>query len=330
MESDSQPLTSKTCPESPKLASSLRPLYLQFFQDLDLDTPLEFESQKLMDAVLSFASSTNIPLQPNTPSYQALMVGYSFGNNCLPYHDLDVKVYVTIYTWLIVLCDDAEQTGIVPDLEKFQQRWIIGEQQPTVLLQALAKQLRLSYDFYHPIVANLIVCSSFNFITSTALAAREGIKQKMTSPSEGGDGFAWYLRDKDGVGEAYAWFTFPKIQFPNPDIPVEAIDDMSRFFAHANDVLSFYKEELSGEDTNYINRKAMYQKADTHSVLRATAQDAVDCSRRIRSVLRGKGEYETAWRLYAAGYIRMHVLRARYRLNEVGVGREPDVQEILQ
>ena len=105
-------------------------------------------------------------------------------------------------------------------------------------MQAFEKQLRLSYKLYHPVVANLIVCSSFNLLTATALAARDGIKNKSRHPSKGGNSFSWYMRERGGVGEGYSWFTFPKSQYPDLDIPIEAIDDMTRFIAFVNDVLS--------------------------------------------------------------------------------------------
>ncbi|KAF4468047.1 longiborneol synthase [Fusarium albosuccineum] len=304
------------------LATRLRPLYTKFFKDLDLQPAFErFESERLMTEVLKYAESTGVPHDVNSHSYQSLMVGYSYADNCLPYLDIEVKVFVAIYTWLATLCDDAERLGIVTEVEMFQQRYIMGEEQPT---------LRLAYKLYHPLVANLIVSSSFNLLSSTALVAREGIKQKRYCPSPGGNGFSWYIRERDGVGEAYAWFTFPKNQFPNLDVPIEAIDDMTRFIAFANDVLSFYKETLGGETSNFINMTAAYDGSDSISTLRKTAQEAVACARRIESVLAGKGEYERAWRLHAAGYIQMHVMRGRYRLWEVGVGDRPDRKEVLQ
>ena len=52
--------------------------------------------------------------------------------NCLPYLDIEVKVFVAIYTWLATLCDDAERVGAVADVEMFQQRYMLGEEQPTV------------------------------------------------------------------------------------------------------------------------------------------------------------------------------------------------------
>ncbi|KAI6758657.1 hypothetical protein HG530_010897 [Fusarium avenaceum] len=313
------------------LAARLRPLYTKFFKDLDLKPAFErFESEKLMEAVLEHAKETGVPHATNSYSYQSLMVGYTYADACLPHHDLEVKVFVAVYTWLATLCDNAEQLNMVPEVEMFQQRYLSGEEQPTTLLRAFARQLRLAYKLYQPLVANLIVNSSFNLLTSTALVAREGIKEKRFYPSKGGNYFPWYIRERDGVGEAYAWFTFSKRQFPNLDIPIEAIEDMTRFIAFANDVLSFYKETLGGETSNYINTTAAYEGTDSITALQQTAHDAISCARRIESVLAGKGEYERAWRLHAAGYIQMHVMRGRYRLWELGVGIRPDVKEVLK
>ncbi|KAF5022588.1 hypothetical protein F66182_5359 [Fusarium sp. NRRL 66182] len=315
----------------PTLAARLRPLYTNFFKDLDLKPAFErFESERLMTEVLEYAKTTGVPHPTNSHSYQSLMVGYTYADNCLPYHDLEVKVFVAIYTWLATLCDDAERLDIVADVETFQERYLRGIDQPTTLLQAFASQLKLAYELYPPLVANLIINSSFNLLTSTALVARQGIKQKRYNPSKGGNNFPWYIRERDGVGEAYAWFTFSKRQFPNLDVPIEAIEDMTRFIAFVNDVLSFYKETLEGETSNYINATAAYDGTDSITTLHKTSKDAVDCARRIESILAGKGEYEKAWRLHAAGYIQMHVMRGRYRLWEVGVGNKPDAKETIK
>ncbi|RGP64952.1 longiborneol synthase [Fusarium sporotrichioides] len=317
--------------DPPALAAHLQPLYTKFVADLDLKPEFKtYNSEKLLEEVLKHAEATGVPYPPNSHSYQSLMVGYAYVDNCLLYHDLEVKVFVAIYTWLATICDDAERLDIVADVEMFQQRYVHGIDQPTTLLRAFASQLQLAYDLYHPLVANLIINSSLNLLTSTALVAREGIKQKCYHPSKGGNYFPWYIRERDGVGEAYAWFTFPKTQFPNLDIPIEAIEDMTRFIAYVNDVLSFYKETLGGETNNYINTTAAYEGIDSTATLHKTSQDAVNCARRIESVLAGKGKYEEAWRLHASGYIQMHNMRGRYRVWEVGIGRKADVEELVQ
>lgn len=86
---------------------------------------------------------------------------------------------------------------------------------------------------------------------------------------------------------------------------------------------------MGGEAYNYIQMKAAYDGGDILSTLRETAQDTIDCARRIENVLAGKGEYERAWRLYVTGMVQMHIMRGRYRLWEVGVGANPDPKEIL-
>lgn len=66
---------------SDDLATNLRPLYTQFFEDLNLTQPFErFESEKLMYAVLESAQSTGVPFDTNSHSYQSLMVGYSYAD----------------------------------------------------------------------------------------------------------------------------------------------------------------------------------------------------------------------------------------------------------
>ncbi|KAM3530934.1 hypothetical protein MY4038_004697 [Beauveria bassiana] len=283
------------------LTGTLRPFYAKFLADLDLPLqPETFESDVLMKAVLEFAAMTGVPHHPKSRSYGALMLGNSYADNCLPYHDLEVKVFVAIYTWLAILCDDAPEAG-------------------TIILRAFADQLRLTYKLYHPLVANLIVSSSLNFVTAIAIGDRQGIQRKLVHPSTGGDGFCWYMRARDGDGEAYAWLGYPNFQFPNLDTPIEAMEDMSRCFDLVNDVLSFYKEVANGETDTYIHKQAAYAKCGLYVALEKTAQDVIGCTRRIRAVLKGKGIYERSWLLYIAGYIQWHTTVRRYKLYEVGV-----------
>jgi hypothetical protein len=67
--------------DSPSLVTTLRPLYIQFFKDLELTQPFErFQSEKLMEAVLEFARGTGVPHPHNSHSYESLMVGYSYAD----------------------------------------------------------------------------------------------------------------------------------------------------------------------------------------------------------------------------------------------------------
>lgn len=91
----------------------------------------------------------------------------------------------------------------------------------------------------------------------------------------------------------------------------------------------FYKEELAGDVDNYIHSQAACNGIDAIESLKWTARDAIGCARRIEQVLEGKGEYEKAWKQHSRGYIEMHLMRARYRLWEVGIGFAPESTEVI-
>ncbi|KAF5620071.1 longiborneol synthase [Fusarium sp. NRRL 52700] len=62
--------------------------------------------------------------------------------------------------------------------------------------------------YWDPLIANFIVTASLNFLNSNALEARSEFHQ--IERTKAGRSWAWFLREKDSVGEAYAWFTFPR------------------------------------------------------------------------------------------------------------------------
>jgi hypothetical protein len=114
-------------------------------------------------------------------------------------------------------------------------RFQTGLEQPTLLAQAWADYLRLSYKYYSPIVANFIVTSSLNFTNANAL---EGSELPLLSRTTGGKNWPYYLRDKDGLSEAYVWMTFPKELYPDISSYMEAIPDMNKYISFTNDILS--------------------------------------------------------------------------------------------
>jgi len=92
------------------------------------------------------------------------------------------------------------------------------------------------FKFWDSTVANFIVSASLNFLTACALQARDGFTQMKRTKA--GHNWAWFMRDKDGVGEAYAWFAFPKALCPDISQFLEMIPDLSAWIGLTNDVLS--------------------------------------------------------------------------------------------
>ncbi|QGJ00268.1 hypothetical protein CEK26_013336 [Fusarium fujikuroi] len=125
--------------------------------------------------------------------------------------------------------------------------------------------------------------------------------------------WAWFLREKDGVGEVYAWFTFPKALFPDISLFLEVVPDLCIWIGLTNDVLSFYKEELAGETHNYIHNRGLRKNP----------------SKLMRLVLKGREPYLKLLNTHLLGYIAFHKLNSRYRLWEVGLGEDATDRTVL-
>jgi len=53
-----------------------------------------------------------------------------------------------------------------------------------------------------------------------------------------GKPWAYYRRNLDGLGDAFAIFTFPSALYPKVENFVQAIPDMAMYIVHANDIIS--------------------------------------------------------------------------------------------
>ena len=125
---------------------------------------------------------------------------------------------------------------IKEDADDFQRRFFAGEKQTQCLFQAFADILREAYDHWDPVLANVLVTSGLNFVTSNLLETREGF-QKM-SVTKAGRAFPYYYRDLAGITEAYAIFGYPTALYPEIENFLEALPDMALFINIFNDVVS--------------------------------------------------------------------------------------------
>lgn len=139
---------------------------------------------------------------------------------------------------MVVLYDDAvgQRNEMMEDAMMFHTRFFRGERQANTLLEGLAILIRESYDYFDPLMANMMQISSFKFLTSNLLERHEGFRNlKIT---RAGEKFPYFLRDMAGLDVAFAVFCFPKEQYPDVGAYLEAIPDMAKFINISNDVLS--------------------------------------------------------------------------------------------
>ena len=89
-------------------------------------------------------------------------------------------------------------------------------------------------------------------------------------------------------------------------------------FLHS-DILSFYKEELIGESTNYVSVVASISHTSKLDVLKMLIDKTVAAYNRTTESLSSNPKALEAFRLFAYGYVEFHASDPRYKLSELNL-----------
>ena len=116
----------------------------------------------------------------------------------------------------------------------FQQRFLSGQPQLNPVLDALGETLTRLWDLYDPLCANSIIVSVFEFLTATCMEPKLERLPRIRSTQR----FPWFIRERNGVGVAYALFMFAKSSRTDIMEFIQAIPDMNFWIDATNDLMS--------------------------------------------------------------------------------------------
>jgi len=136
---------------------------------------------------------------------------------------------------LVVFIDDLT-SRYDSDIREFPRRFYEGSAQKSPFLQAFADNLRGMYKFYDPIIASSIILSSLAFVDGCLMETRP--EYKNMPQTAGGERWAQYFRIKNGIADAYAYFTFPQSLCPDVSSFLQITPDFGEFICLENDLLS--------------------------------------------------------------------------------------------
>ncbi|KAF6838597.1 hypothetical protein CPLU01_02398 [Colletotrichum plurivorum] len=245
-----------------------------------------------------------------------------------PRHPTLVQGYVGLFTWLVVQYDDiiVHDKQMMADGLVFHQRFFRGEPQANNLLEGIATLLREAHGLFDSVLANMLQLSVLKFLTSNLLERHEGFQSFQVS--EAGIRVPYFYRDMSGMDVAYSVFCYPKEQYSDVSQFLEAIPDMAQFINLTNDVLSFYKEEVGGDNKTYINNVARTTKKPAFAVFKEVYEEAIGSAKRIEAILEGRGVYADTWKESVRGYLAMHTTSVRYKLEDLDLAEEHPLKPI--
>ncbi|KAK7057919.1 terpene synthase [Favolaschia claudopus] len=238
-------------------------------------------------------------------------------------HAFEVKFVFGLYTWFFFYIDD--NADWLP-LEDYQRRHLFGESETEPGLRQFDKVLGRLYEHWDQLCANTMVCAAFEFVTASVLEIKKEICEMKVQPTA----LRWptFLRAKSGMAPGFSCAIFPKHIHPDVAAYIQVLPDIDRFMCLVNDVLSFYKEELAGETTNYVQLSARIEQKHSHRVLVEMVQEVGELHDRIAATLQEDPTALQAWLTFEYGYIAWHLALKRYKLSELGVSQGDGESEV--
>jgi hypothetical protein len=234
------------------------------------------------------------------------------------YHSTSFHIQCTIgiYTTYALIIDDCTQE-MKPEMKDFCPCFLSGKPQGNKLLQTFAHLLKSMHRIFGQFGGDMIIKDSLQYISSCYLET-EADKRLLFSTNA--PDFAYYFRLKTGVAEAYAFMMFPEEQFPEDEYLstyLPTIWYMQGYLNFTNDIMSFYKESLALEDTNFVHNYAKSHGLVPTESLQRICTEASEAVQRLRSLSKAHPKVSLAIESFVRGYIVFHLSQPRYRLAEL-------------
>ncbi|GJJ08198.1 hypothetical protein Clacol_002406 [Clathrus columnatus] len=295
----------------PHLFETVRGIVHSFIQRASPRIPLNFDPpaiDELKVEVLKELEEINLAL---SLVKKWLTWSCQLVENFYPSFPVDLRVLITL-TLLIGFYVEDKVSKTPEALHNFQLNILIGRPQPDEVLECFSKVIMpRMWNQYHPIVANAICIGIYEFIQGNAMEfLLKTIKHHPSAPE-----FPKYVRLKSGAPAPLAYWLFYNID----DIKsyIQIMPDFFDALNWINDILSFYKEEIDGEDNNFIHMRARATGKSIVTTLEETSEETIFVIQRISETLSGVPEYLNIFEGFVARYIRFHTSTTRYRLKEL-------------
>ncbi|KAF9259049.1 terpenoid synthase [Marasmius fiardii PR-910] len=222
------------------------------------------------------------------------------------------RIHIAIYTAFaqaIALYDIFAQNP--KHMEGFNERFVKGISEDDPILDGLSQILLDTSEYHDRAQSSLIVSSTLNFVASLIM---DMANQKLTSTgSSSFSTFCWNM--SDDISTAYATFIFPKeIELATY---VGCLPHISTYINCMNDVLSFYKDEVVGEDRNFAIMLAKEHSITTYEAIQRIAGDVFEADKHIQRGLADNQLALDSWQSFKRGYVRFHTSCRLFKLDEL-------------
>lgn len=244
-------------------------------------------------------------------SYMAIGVAMAaYGYAHLP--DPAARMWVCLFTVVSSRIDDMMARGEdMVHVYRFNERFVNCQPQGDPILNAYDVLLRELTRLQSPLVSNLITTSVLNFVSSNCLDNENKDMQILPQTPL----YPEYFRILSGVADPYALIIFPSM-LPIREY-IQCMPYLRIVINHGNDILSYYKEEIVGDTTNYLSHIAASRAITKQDALNEVIEKTVQAHHNILECLRPHTEAYNAYVSFSDGYVKFHAALRRYKMDEI-------------
>ncbi|KAG2069024.1 terpenoid synthase [Suillus decipiens] len=98
---------------------------------------------------------------------------------------------------------------------------------------------------------------------------------------------------------------------------IQCMPDLRIVVNHTNDILSYYKEEIEGDPTNYLTLMAASRALTKQDALHELIEKTVQAHHNILECLRLHTKAYDAYVSFFDGYVKFHAALKRYKMAEI-------------
>ncbi|KAJ8472883.1 hypothetical protein ONZ51_g8216 [Trametes cubensis] len=239
----------------------------------------------------------------------------SYAETAFGHTSFEHRYYIALYTACMLYGEDLGEHD--PDaVTQFARRLVRGDKQVSPIFDCLADLLKQAHLYWSDVGADAIITGTVDALTATAIEfATTG-----TPVAPSALRYPYYLRTRAGGGPQYTHFMFMRSWREKADSYLQILPEIEHWTLGTNDILSFYKEELAGETSNYVHLRADAESISPWDVLRHLTEEVLDTARRIDDITASDPELYALWNRYLQCYLEFSVRTPRYRLRELGIG----------
>ncbi|KAJ5375424.1 hypothetical protein N7517_007430 [Penicillium concentricum] len=275
----------------------------------------------LEDYILAACLSNGVA---NEKANQISKHGASVAQQFYPLHKFEIQRLVGLFSAYFFAVDDLG-LDFVDDIRKFGRKTMQGDPQPP-LLEAFAALLPQFNQHYPDICSNKIATGLINFMDASAIEFETTGKFLHLETAAS---FPRYFRIMTGLAEPYTFFILTNDLWSEENINlfIQAAPDIMDLTDTINDLLSFYKESIVGDErNNYVYHRALSDCIRVSDVLHRLVEENTARIDNVKATVSESPALLQMVDAYIRGFVGFHVMRPRYKLNELEI---PSLRNII-